>query len=160
MNPGPLREALYIRNTDLGEILIFTDGSCLNNGRPNATAGGAFVLAPDDRSNASLAMPVAPKTVYFPLEKCTRAGLPHRPTSNRAELRAVIAALQYNQWDANGYRRLVIATDSEYVMLGSRRVVDSRKNAGHESESVAGAIRSDNLFSCAWSYGSLLAYSQ
>lgn len=40
-------------------------------------------------------------------------------TSNRAELRAVIAALEFRLWNNEGCRRLVIATDSSYVVDGS-----------------------------------------
>jgi ribonuclease HI len=42
----------------------------------------------------------------------------HRATSNRAELRAVIAALEFRQWWGEGFERIVIATDSEYVAYG------------------------------------------
>jgi ribonuclease HI len=44
----------------------------------------------------------------------------YKQSSNRAELRAVIAALQFTDWstDCNGgWRSLVIATDSEYVAV-------------------------------------------
>lgn len=40
-------------------------------------------------------------------------------TSNRAELRAVIAALRFRFWPGEGCRRFVIATDSEYVVEGA-----------------------------------------
>ncbi|RWA13203.1 hypothetical protein EKO27_g1928 [Xylaria grammica] len=39
-------------------------------------------------------------------------------TSNRAELRAALAALRARQWSDDGYRTVVIATDSEYVAQG------------------------------------------
>ena len=39
-------------------------------------------------------------------------------TSNRAELRAVISALQFRAWSGDGIKDLVIATDSEYVVKG------------------------------------------
>jgi ribonuclease HI len=40
-------------------------------------------------------------------------------TSNRADLRAVIAALRFWLWNNEGTRRLVIATDSSYVIDGA-----------------------------------------
>ena len=40
-------------------------------------------------------------------------------TSNRAELRAVIAALRFRYWPGEGFSTLVVATDSEYVVEGS-----------------------------------------
>ena len=47
----------------------------------------------------------------------------YQPTSNRAELRAVIAALRFRAWDVEGFRSIVIATDSEYVVEGATRWV-------------------------------------
>jgi ribonuclease HI len=50
------------------------------------------------------------------------AGHPYTQTSNRAELRAVIAAIQFRDWstDCNrSWRSLVIATDSEYVAVSA-----------------------------------------
>lgn len=46
-------------------------------------------------------------------------------SSNRAELRAVIAALGLRNWSGEGFRRMVIATDSEYVVNGSTKWVRS-----------------------------------
>jgi ribonuclease HI len=40
-------------------------------------------------------------------------------SSNRAELRAVIAALRFRNWSGEGFRTVVFATDSEYVVEGS-----------------------------------------
>ena len=43
-------------------------------------------------------------------------GTPELQTSNRAELRAVIGILQFRAWEGEGIQRLVIATDSSYVV--------------------------------------------
>ena len=40
-------------------------------------------------------------------------------SSNRAELRAVIAALRFRSWSGEGFKSIVIATDSEYVVEGA-----------------------------------------
>ncbi|KAJ3580272.1 hypothetical protein NPX13_g301 [Xylaria arbuscula] len=45
-------------------------------------------------------------------------GDPNIQTSNRAELRAVIAALRLRRWSGEGFRTIVIATDSEFVTVG------------------------------------------
>lgn len=42
-------------------------------------------------------------------------------TSNRAELRAVIAALGFRVWTGEGFQSLVIATDSSYVVEGATK---------------------------------------
>lgn len=58
-------------------------------------------------------------TVAFPLETKGPKGQRFEATSNRAKLRAVIAALQFRAWDEEGWRRVVILTDLEYVVSGA-----------------------------------------
>jgi len=88
----------FIRTDDSNEFLIYTDGACSNNGRYNPRGGCAFVFGPDDDA-----------TYCFPLAQGPVA------TSNRAELKAALAALQYRNWDQERFDTLVIATDSAYV---------------------------------------------
>ncbi|CAK7220162.1 hypothetical protein SCUCBS95973_004065 [Sporothrix curviconia] len=45
-------------------------------------------------------------------------GVLYSPTSNRADLRAVLAALQCLDWQYENVRSIVIATDSTYVIYG------------------------------------------
>ncbi|KAI1478044.1 hypothetical protein F4774DRAFT_386716 [Daldinia eschscholtzii] len=54
--------------------------------------------------------------VGFPLEECGPGGECYNATSNRAKLRAVIAALKFRAWQEEGWRRIVIATDLKYVV--------------------------------------------
>ena len=91
-------------------MMIYTDGACLNNGKtdPPPAAGCAFVFRPDDTGIQE-----------FRLEEHGPTGVAAPQTSNRAELRAVIGALQFRQWGGEGWRELVIATDSEYVVKGA-----------------------------------------
>ncbi|KXG45591.1 uncharacterized protein PGRI_033580 [Penicillium griseofulvum] len=89
------------------DFLIYTDGACYDNGRINAKAGCSFVF---NDSTSGFAR--------FALEYKGPTGQQHTLTNNRAELRAVIAALRYRDWAAEGFTRLVIATDSEYVVYG------------------------------------------
>ena len=99
----------FTRISDPQEMLIFVDGSCLNNGKDEPKAGCAFVLCPGPTFIGKLA---------FRLERKGPTGVEYKQTSNRAELRAVIAALQFRFWYGEGYARVVIATDSEYVVKG------------------------------------------
>ncbi|KAI8813974.1 ribonuclease H-like domain-containing protein [Cladochytrium replicatum] len=98
---SPLGGPRFMRGQSL---LIFTDGCCINNGKADreTRAGFAFVFRPND-GNVS-----APLEIYENL----------RPTNNRAELRAVIAALEYREWPGEGAEEVVIASDSEYVVAG------------------------------------------
>lgn len=99
----------FIRRTNPHEILIYTNGACLSNGLSNLRGGCGFIASPTHK-------------VKFRLENTGPTDEPHPQTSNRAELRAVIAALQYHYWQGDclgSWTRLVIATDSEYVVLGA-----------------------------------------
>ncbi|KAM4056494.1 RNase H domain-containing protein [Hirsutella rhossiliensis] len=78
---------------DKSMLLIMTDGACLNNGQSNPKAGR--------------------------LEKQGPWGDDGIQSSNRAELRAVIAALRFRHWPGEGFSTVIIATDSEYVVEGS-----------------------------------------
>jgi ribonuclease HI len=88
-----------------------TDGACLNNGQPNPKAGWAFMSGRSLDGKTQVAS--------GRLEQKGPWGDSAAQTSNRAELRAVIAALRFRIWSGEGFRRIVIATDSEYVVQGS-----------------------------------------
>ena len=84
----------------INDLIIYTDGSCINNGQPNATAGIGVYFGKNDPKNLS--------------EKFT-----DQPTNQRAELYAVIKALdiiydnpEYN----NKLTKIIIYTDSEYTI--------------------------------------------
>lgn len=92
-------------------ILIYVDGCCLNNGQDDPQAGSAFIHTYSRTTgNYSGRM--------FRLEERGPTGRWYKQTSNRAELRAVIAALRCRNWPVENVRRLVIATDSEYIAKG------------------------------------------
>ncbi|XDG01664.1 hypothetical protein ABKA04_001279 [Annulohypoxylon sp. FPYF3050] len=100
--------ARFIRRNNPRSILIFTDGSCLNNGQPFPKAGWGFVFGPTTTDIS-----------YGPLENRKLFGEEEAQTSNRAELSAVIAALRFRHWIGEGFDKITIATDSEYVVEGS-----------------------------------------
>lgn len=92
------------------EFLIYTDATCMDNGRMNARAGCSFVYN-DSASGFA----------RFPLEYKGPTGQQHTLTIDRAQIRAVIAALRYRDWAADSCSRMIIATDSEYVVDGITR---------------------------------------
>ena len=61
------------------EVKIYTDGSCLNNGQPEASAGWAIVVNGDIQDTASGKLPG------------------EKQTNNRAELYALLEALRWVQ---------------------------------------------------------------
>ncbi|KAH8799784.1 ribonuclease H-like domain-containing protein [Xylogone sp. PMI_703] len=109
----------FIRRSNDGERLIYTDGACRNNGQANAAAGYAFTFGRRFASQSARAYEHPYKTFEARLEEEGPGGDRYPQTSNRAELRAVIAALAYRSWHGEGAQKLVIATDSEYVVSGA-----------------------------------------
>lgn len=107
-NRCSIRALRFINTRNKQQVLLYTDGACLNNGQPNPRAGWAFVYGPDKA------------TCDGRLENKGPFGGPVQPqTSNRAELRAVIAALRFRHWVGEGFTSMVIATDSEYIVIGA-----------------------------------------
>jgi ribonuclease HI len=102
----------FIRRSNRTEVLIYTDGACLDNGRENPKGGCAFVFRPSTSTDIH-------GHVAFRLENEGPTGQRHQQTSNRAELRAVIGALRFRAWNGEGFKTIVIATDSEYIVNGS-----------------------------------------
>jgi ribonuclease HI len=108
----------FVRRSSQNEILVYTDGACLDNSQQNPKAGCALVFHPPTVPIASR------KDAYdgkfsFRLETNGPNGDPQPQTSNRAELRAVIGALQFRIWVGEEWTRLLMATDSEYVVSGA-----------------------------------------
>ncbi|KAL3470223.1 ribonuclease H-like domain-containing protein [Aspergillus californicus] len=102
----------FLHATDTQQFLIYTDGACLDNGQANPRAGCSFVYRPSTQH------PEVHGYTRFRLENQGPTGEVYPQTSNRAELRAVIAALRFRYWPGEGCNSLVIATDSEYVVEG------------------------------------------
>lgn len=82
--------------------MMFCDGACSHNGAGGGQSRGGcgIVLTSGNGISYSLG----------------NDGFSH--TSNRAELEAVILALGLRYWPGEGFQSVVIATDSEYVVLG------------------------------------------
>jgi len=85
-------------------IEIYTDGAC--RGNPGPGGWGALLISGDRR-----------KTMY---------GGEHETTNNRMELTAAIEALNA----LNGSRKVVLTTDSKYVMEGINSWIDGWKKRG------------------------------
>ncbi|SCV38996.1 uncharacterized protein FFB14_07067 [Fusarium fujikuroi] len=100
----------FIRADDPESLLIYTDGACLGNGQVEPKGGWAFVFGPQEPNTTT--------SVNERLENQGPLGDYANPTSNRAELRAIIGALRYRNWASEGFTTLVLATDSEYVVKG------------------------------------------
>lgn len=116
--PGTLfsDEHRFIRRSNPREILIYCDGVCIRKSSSESIGGWAFVYRPSAYDEDGVLSHAG--TISARLETKGPTGQIHTATSNRAELRSAIAALQFIDWskDCNrGWRSVVIATDSEYV---------------------------------------------
>lgn len=96
-------------------VLVFTDGAASNNGYSNVRGGCGIALRPDVSNGIS-----------FPLERVGSAPL----TSNRTELRAAHVALTLRDWQKEGFGKLVIGCDSQYVVRGACEWVVNWKENG------------------------------
>lgn len=100
-NWGLVPQTRLVHIADEARVLVQTDGVCRDNGRPSAMAASAVVYAPYNpltRAEGAFSIPLWNK---------------RDATSNRAEMIAVLAAIRCRNWKAEGFRRLVIGTDSE-----------------------------------------------
>jgi len=107
----------FLHRDDSTSLLVYTDGVCLDNGGRKPRAGCSFVFRP------TIQDPPLEGSVSFRLEKEGPTEEVHTQTNKRAELRAVLGAIKYRNWKLGGFKRMVIATDSDYVVKGLTRWV-------------------------------------
>ncbi|KAI0381707.1 ribonuclease H-like domain-containing protein [Hypomontagnella monticulosa] len=97
--------------------LIYTDGACKDNGSIDAVGGIGVVISESWRISKRLAPEISNDFRIY-------------ATSNRAELHAVIFALECKKWYNEGLDALVIATDSHYVADGATLWIPSWNKKG------------------------------
>ena len=122
----------YVRITNPRELLIYVDGACVEKGQDAPRGGCAFVFRPDYPNQTS--------SVSFRLETLNPAGDTETVHSDarmekvhigdRARLRATVAAFQHQPWYGEGFKRIVIATDSLYVVSGITDWVATWRKSG------------------------------
>ncbi|KAI0459079.1 hypothetical protein F5B21DRAFT_338324 [Xylaria acuta] len=119
----------FVNRYDSREILLVVDGSCINNGSISqpSIGGCSFAYKGPGKTGITTTFPFSAVdqteggTVGFPLEQTGPDGEYHVASSNRVKLRAVIAALDFREWQEEGWKRIVVATDLEYVVFGATR---------------------------------------
>ncbi|KXJ85549.1 hypothetical protein Micbo1qcDRAFT_169301 [Microdochium bolleyi] len=110
----------FVSRSDSTQALVFVDGACTNNGQQSPSGGWAVVNNPSFCTSMA-GFSTQASVISARLEERGPAGDSAVATSNRAELRASIAALRECNWVGEGFRSLVIATDSAYVVDGATR---------------------------------------
>ena len=91
-----LQEAKDFIN-DYSKIYVYTDGSCINNGKPNAKAGIGIFFGLNDPRNVS-------KTFEG------------KQTNNTAELTAILEAIKILHKEIKSNLDVIIVSDSEYAI--------------------------------------------
>jgi len=76
-------------------IIVYTDGSCINNGYPNAKAGIGIYFGENDKRNVS-------------------RRVVGKQSNNTAEITAIIEVYNILKYEINSGKYVIIYTDSEY----------------------------------------------
>jgi len=93
-----INQSTQTLNTDAAptyDYYVYTDGSCINNGKPNAKAGMGVYFGPDDPRNVS-------------------RSISGKQSNNTGELTALIAAHHLIKADATAGKRIAVISDSKY----------------------------------------------
>ncbi|KAF3389913.1 Ribonuclease H [Talaromyces pinophilus] len=91
--------------------IVFTDGACINNGRPEAKAGAGVAVGSTDATQLSI--PITDSEDTFPVRSNQRAAL-YAAKSGLGYL-AELDELDPKERSSEAW---IIATDSEYVVKG------------------------------------------
>ncbi|KAI1120891.1 hypothetical protein F5Y10DRAFT_113679 [Nemania abortiva] len=129
----------FVHRNNKKKALAYADGACSNNGQQNPQAAWAAVLRPPFGENTR------PCIVSGQLELKGPFGDESVATSNRAELRAAIAVLRRNDWRADGFTGLVIATDSSYLVDGATGWVKTWVRNGWKTR-TGGSVKNQDLW--------------
>lgn len=120
LNTIPSARWIHTDNEGKASVFVFTDGAAPGNGQPGSRGGCGIVFSPLHPG------------ISIPLERAPDGS---EPTSNRAELRAVLSAVEMRVWHGEGFDRLVIGTDSEYVVKGISEWCQKWKKNGWKTAS-------------------------
>ncbi|KAI1452531.1 hypothetical protein F4805DRAFT_26772 [Annulohypoxylon moriforme] len=129
----------FVHRKNQKMALAYADGACSDNGQQNPQAAWAAVFRPPMGDNTR------PCIVSGRLELKGPFGDESVATSNRAELRAAIAVLRRNDWRADGFTSIVIATDSSYLVDGATEWVRNWVRNGWKTRS-GGSVKNQDLW--------------
>ncbi|KAH7304688.1 hypothetical protein B0I35DRAFT_444750 [Stachybotrys elegans] len=130
------RATRFICVNDKEHALVYVDGACMDNGQQNSQAGWAAVRGPPEGSGGNRDHKVSGRLEDHESLKAT---------SNRAELYAALSALRLFNWSSEGFTRLVITTDSSYVVDGATGWVKSWLRNGWTKTS-GGDVKNKDLW--------------
>lgn len=121
------------------EILLHTSASCLNQhdsqNRSARRAASSCIFKPTGLH------PSETRSLALRLERRGPTGQEYPQESNRAHLRAAIAALQCRQWREEGWSAVTIASDSGYLVEGITNWVEIWQQNGWMTSRDIGHLR-------------------
>ncbi|KAK0710175.1 hypothetical protein B0T26DRAFT_724270 [Lasiosphaeria miniovina] len=126
---GPNQIVRFVCQIDPSMALAYADGACSNNGQPEPRGGWAVILAPPANGGV--------------LSGRLEDSQDKAATSNRAELRAAVAALRLRNWEGLGLKCIVIATDSTYIVNGATKWAKTWVTNGWKTRAGADAKNKD-----------------
>lgn len=97
--------------TSDGFVVVYTDGSCVGNGRSNSKAGIGVYFGPESVYNVSMKLPSA-----------------YEPTNNTAELYAVLIALK--QCKSMRQQKIEVRSDSKFLLECVTRYIPTWQKNG------------------------------
>jgi ribonuclease HI len=140
-SPRAGRPARMIRfDAPSDEILLYSSASCLDqhNAHGDRRAASSCVFKPTGLH------PSEDRSMALCLERRGPTGQMHPQESNRAHIRAAIAALQCREWREEGWSSVVIASDSEYLVEGITNWVEIWQETGWRTSRDTGNSREGN----------------
>lgn len=106
-------------------VIVYTDGSCINNGKPNAQAGIGVYWGKDHKDNLSEPLPGTLQT------------------NQRAELMGCIRALEVYLKKPASQKPLEIRTDSQYTIKCATEWIKNWKCNGWKSSNGNSVMNKD-----------------
>ncbi|KAK4442602.1 ribonuclease H-like domain-containing protein [Podospora aff. communis PSN243] len=129
-----VRRRYVPRIAGLKTMLLMTHGVCHDEGCPNARGGWAFIYKPGPEG-----------IVKGVLEQMGPNNQLHILTTQRAKLRAAIAALEFCAWSHEGWERVIIATNSDYLANGATTYMGTWATRGWRT-SVNSPVKNRDLW--------------
>lgn len=132
------RDRMVSRSAPLDDVLVYVDRSCSDQHISDDTsvikAFCVVVFKPAARDQSSTLTSTQKRGLVFRLETRGPTNELHPQSSDRAVLRAAIAAIESLDWVKEGRTQLTIASDSAYLVEGITEHIGTWRERGWRDE--------------------------
>lgn len=132
------RDRMISRSAPLDDVLVYVDGSCSDQHISEDTsvikAFCVVVFKPVTRDRSSTLRSTQKRGLVFRLESRGPTNELHPQSSDRAVLRAAIAAIDFLDWVKEGRTQLTIASDNAYLVEGITEHIGTWRERGWRDE--------------------------